>query len=65
MLRFGSGLALEVNHLAQDNEVLAVEPNEMVDLRLLGPFPTSNWSGARPVTSLEGARVMMPSATMS
>ena len=34
MLDFGSGFGLVANHLAQDNEVLAVEPNEeMVALR--------------------------------
>ena len=34
MLDFGSGFGLVANHLAKDNEVLAVEPNEeMVALR--------------------------------
>ena len=34
VLDFGSGFGLVANHLAQDNEVLAVEPNEeMVALR--------------------------------
>ena len=34
VLDFGSGFGLVANHLAQDNQVLAVEPNqEMVDLR--------------------------------
>ena len=34
MLDFGSGFGLVANHLAQDNQVLAVEPNEeMVALR--------------------------------
>ena len=28
MLDFGSGFGLVANHLAKDNEVLAVEPNE-------------------------------------
>ena len=35
VLDFGSGFGLVANHLAQDNEVLAVEPNEeMVALRV-------------------------------
>lgn len=34
VLDFGSGFGLVVNHLAKENQVLAVEPNqEMVDLR--------------------------------
>ena len=34
VLDFGSGFGLVANHLAQDNDVLAVEPNqEMVALR--------------------------------
>ena len=34
VLDFGSGFGLVANHLAQNNEVLAVEPNEeMVALR--------------------------------
>ena len=38
VLDFGSGFGLVANHLAQDNEVLAVEPNEeMVALRVPGP----------------------------
>ena len=36
VLDFGSGFGLVANHLAQDNEVLAVEPNEEI--------PTSNSS---------------------
>ena len=41
---------LVANHLAQDNQVLAVEPNEeMVDLRAQGPIPTSNSLESGPV----------------
>mgnify|MGYP000016599374 CR=1 FL=1 len=66
VLDFGSGFGLVANHLAQENQVLAVEPNEeMVALRPQN-HPYQQLVGSLDqLESFEDASLMSFSATMS
>ena len=66
VLDFGSGFGLVANHLAKDNEVLAVEPNqEMVALRAQEHSYQQLVGSLDQLASLEDASFEVILATMS